>query len=130
MKYIVACAFAAVAAMSAAKADHSSFQRSCTDISVDAVNEGAFLVANCGDGKGNLVVARLELFAIANIDGVLTRQATGASTFQRSCENIKVRANDKKVMLVADCKKRDQTVTRSKIELEDIENIFGELRYR
>lgn len=130
MKSIVACAVIAVAAMSAARADHSSFQRSCTDIGIDALNEGAFLVANCGDGKGNLVVARLELYAIANIDGVLTRQATGPSTFQRSCTNIIVRTSEKKANLVADCKKRDQTVVRSKIEIEDVENIFGELRYR
>lgn len=130
MKSLVACFVIGAAAVVSAEAGHSSFQRSCTDIVIEAVHEGAYLTATCGDGKGKQVRSQLELFAIANIDGTLTRQASGPSTFQRSCSNITVNANDKRATLVADCKRRDQTVIRSKLEIEDVENIFGELRYR
>jgi hypothetical protein len=130
MRHIAACAFLGAIGLTSANAGPSSFQRSCADIIVEGVQTGAHLKATCGDGKGKSVPATLELFAIANIDGKLTRQASGPSTFQQTCTGYHVESDRRRAMLVADCKRRDQTISHTKLEIEDVKNIFGELRYR
>lgn len=130
MKSVVILALLGAVSATPALAGSSSFQRSCSTFEVQSSSQRVILKATCGNGRGGNVTSQIELYAIANIDGRLTRQASGPSSFQRSCDAFWTEATPQRVFLVADCKRRDQSLARSRIEIEDIDNIFGQLRYR
>jgi hypothetical protein len=111
----------------AAYAGPSSFQRSCNDIRIERPAGAVSLGATCRDRSGRTHPAEFDLNGYHNIDGQLVFDGRGQSSFQRSCDQIDVRVTSERVMLVAECKTRNQQLRRTTIEIQDIQNIDGRL---
>jgi hypothetical protein len=104
--------------------DPSTYQDSCTGISAS----GATLTAVCRkrDGTFNIKTAIL-IRGIDNVEGKLTysRNATAASTFQDSCNNIDVVG----ATLTAQCRRRDGSFHETTILIRGVDNVEGKLTY-
>src|ERR1700690_3892516 len=90
----------------------SSFQNSCSNISVT----GATLKANCRRINGAYNVTAIAIRGVENIDGSLKVTGTGASSFQRTCQNIGIVGD----VLSATCKKIDGSLLLSSLTLPGI----------
>ena len=111
-----------------AHAGPSSFQRSCSDIRIERPAGAVSIGATCRDRAGRNGPADFDLNGYHNIDGRLTFDGKGKSTFQRSCDRIDIRVNPERVMLVAECRDRNQNIRKTSVEIQDIQNIDGRLR--
>lgn len=125
---LLATGFLALGIGSAA-AGSSSFQRSCTDIRLEVDRRSVYLSATCDNGRGRQRGTDIELTGIHNDDGRLVRGTPGAaSSFQRSCRDIRIDASRKRVVLEATCQSRSGRWRDTRIEIEDIHNINGRLQ--
>jgi CVNH domain len=114
--------FSGLATSAAIAQDRSSFQRSCSNISI----AGSALVATCRRIDGSNNRASIVLEGIENIDGRL--QLTGAgrpATFQNSCRSIHMDGDT----LIATCRRIDGNDERTSVRILDISNIDGNLQY-
>ena len=110
-----------------AHAAPSNFQRSCSDIRIERPAGAVSIGATCRDRAGRNGPADFDLNGYHNIDGRLTYDGKGKSTFQRSCDRIDIRVNPERVLLTAECRDRNQNVRKTTIEIQDIQNIDGRL---
>lgn len=111
-----------------ASAKSSSFQKSCSGIDLDITDQDVWIVADCGDGNGRFVNTRIELRGINNGHGFLNKKGNGASSFQRSCDDIYLEWNDFSVKLNARCDNGNGGVNQTFLYINNIENRFGTLR--
>ncbi len=105
-----------------AHAAPSSYQKTCSDISID----GNQLSATCNTRNGASRQTSIVLRGIENIDGNLkVTNPNKVSSFQNSCSNIDI--NGRRIK--ATCQRKDGTSKRTSIVLRGIENIDGFLKY-
>lgn len=83
--------------------------------------------ATCRDRAGRNQPADFDLNGYHNIDGRLVFDGKGKSSFQRSCDVINVRVSPERVLLTAECRARNQSVRKTTIEIQNIQNIDGRL---
>lgn len=100
----------------------SSYQNSCTNISI----AGATLVATCRRINGTYNRSSIVLRGIDNIDGNLQFSGLGhLATFQESCTNIRVAG----ATLTATCRRINGSYANSAILIPGLSNINGVLQY-
>ncbi|MGD9922198.1 MAG: CVNH domain-containing protein [Pseudorhodoplanes sp.] len=124
---LVAITIGALACAGPAHAGPSNFQRSCNDIRIERPAGDVSIGATCRDRSGRTGPADFDLHGYHNVDGRLTFDGRGKSTFQRSCDGIDIRVSPERVLLVAECRDRNQNVRKTTIEIQDIQNIDGRL---
>lgn len=107
----------------------SSFQNTCSNIEFVYMNNTATLKAVCLKRDGTANPTSLAIKGISNNNGKLV-MGGGASSFQKSCGNIRVKAKDtKNVILKAFCRTTSGSSNKSKISLDGISNNNGSLTY-
>lgn len=111
-----------------AHAGPSNFQLSCSDIRIERPGGGVSIGATCRDRAGRNGPADFDLHGYHNVDGRLSFDGRGKSTFQRSCDRIDIRVSPERVLMTAECRDRNQNVRKTSVEIEDIQNIDGRLR--
>jgi len=101
----------------------STFHNSCNNIRI----AGNTLTAECQRENGRNRTSSIVIRGIRNDNGRLEylRNSRGASTFQNSCQNIRVRGNS----LIARCQKTNGSFVRSTIVIRGIDNDNGRLEY-
>ena len=87
---------------------------------------GGALSAQCQQIGGSWVASTLQ-YDVANMNGALTPLPSGS--YQLSSRNIHMENGSGGVYLVAECQKRDGTWVTSKLKIQDIANIDGQLKY-
>lgn len=105
----------------------SSFQRSCTDVRMEATSGEVYLFAQCRDRQGRYHPAELPLLGYHNDDGYLVRNGYENSSFQRSCDQYWLDVNNASVTLNGNCRTRNGQYRESRTELQDIHNDDGRL---
>jgi hypothetical protein len=101
----------------------STYAASCRHIGV----AGKTLLADCRRLDGSFKKTDLPIAGIENRNGALRYTSMyRASTFQDSCEEIKVAGK----ILSAKCRRVDGGFGKSSIAIPGIENADGDLRYR
>lgn len=102
---------------------NSSFQDTCRDIRI----YGATLSARCLTARGDYVSTSIEIRGIGNNNGTLeyTRNDRGRSTYQETCDNIRISGTN----LSAQCRRADGSNNYTSIYLRDIVNNNGRLEY-
>jgi hypothetical protein len=111
-------------AVSNRQTSRSTFQESCTNISVN----GNILSAECQRENGRMRRTSIEIRGIHNRDGNLEylKNSRDASTFQDSCRNVRV---DERGRLTARCERMDGSFSRTSIMIRGIHNNNGRLEY-
>jgi hypothetical protein len=105
-----------------ARAQESSFQSSCTNISV----VGATLSATCRRVDGSFNRTSIVLRGIANVNGrLMLTQPDDPATFQDSCQNIRVIGDT----LTATCRKIDGAFVQTSVLIPNIANANGHLQF-
>lgn len=105
---------------------HNTFQRTCSDIGFVNNNGQATLQASCLRINGTENPTSLVLQGIVNRDGTLVREP-GASTFQRSCDDINILVDGLDVTISAQCTKINGSSNPTSLPLDGIENDDGNL---
>jgi hypothetical protein len=123
-KYVIGIATISLcAASSSAQAEApSSFQKSCTNITVS----GATLQANCRKVDGTWDSTSIEIMGIENINGVLKVTGASPSSYQKTCRDIGINGD----VLMATCQKVDGSWQGTSLEVPGIANINGVLKYQ
>lgn len=101
----------------------STFQDSCINIRID----GDRLTAECQRENGRYKTSSITIRGIHNNNGRLSylRNSRGESTFQNSCQNVRVQSN----RLIARCQKTNGSFVKSAIVIRGIHNDNGRLEY-
>jgi CVNH domain len=100
----------------------SSYQQTCTDISISA----NVLSGNCRKINGLFNKTSIALKGIENIDGTLrVLDPNKSANFNLTCEGTAVYADQ----LSSSCRTRDQRLVSTKTRINGIENIDGVLKY-
>lgn len=106
----------------------SSFQQTCSNIGFAYTNNQATLQAVCLRANGTSNPTSLVLAGISNQNGTLT-QGSGASSFQQSCGNIQIIANNpQQVTLSAFCRTASGSSNPTSLQLNNISNNNGVLQ--
>jgi len=123
-KYLVGIATISLwAASSSAQAQApSSFQKSCTNITVSGVT----LQANCRKVDGTWDSTSIQIIGIENINGVLKVTGASPSSYQKTCRDIGINGD----VLMATCQKVDGSWQDTSLEIPGIANINGVLKYQ
>jgi hypothetical protein len=105
----------------------SNFQNTCSQINFAYSGNSPTLSAVCLRANGTANPTSLTLQGISNQNGSLV-QASGASTFQQSCGNIQVVANNPNtVTLTALCRTSSGSSNQTNLPLNNISNNNGSL---
>lgn len=128
------CTAAVLTFSTAAFANPSTFQNSCSNISFAYANNQATLNAVCLRTNGTANQSSLTLVGISNQNGELVQSGTDASSFQQSCGNIQIAASEistsgSGVTLSALCRTRDGRSVSASLPLTGISNNNGTLSY-
>jgi hypothetical protein len=123
-KYVIGIATISLCvAFSSAQADTpSSFQKSCTNITVSR----ATLQAQCRKIDGTWNSTSIEITGIENINGVLKVTGASPSSYQKTCRDIGINGD----VLMATCQKVDGSWQGTSLEVPGIANINGVLKYQ
>lgn len=124
MKFLLAFGLAFGIAGSASAAE-STFQNSCSDIKLAA--DGMTITAQCKKNDGTPVPASYALQGVHNVDGKLS-MGEGASTYQQTCDTVRLQHNAKMARLTAICKTKNGRPSNTQLPLTDINNIDGVLK--
>lgn len=127
MKSTFAAAFGLLVVSSAPSLAASSFQYTCSNIGFAYVNNQAALQAVCLRADGTANPSTLILQGISNNNGNLV-QGSGASSFQKSCGNIRINIDGANVTLVAFCRTMSGSENTTSLPLNNISNQNGTLR--
>lgn len=112
--------------LDAAQAAPSTFQKTCSEISLNSVKTNPTLSAVCRQRNQIPHQTCLRLKGIENINGNLEQHSLNQpSTFQKSCRNISIDG----AKLSASCRKRNQSYQNTSLYIPNIENIDGNLQY-
>lgn len=110
-----------------AQAAPSTFQNSCRNIELYTDANEVSIQAECRTRSGQYNATAIELLGISNENGVLRGRGNAASSFQKSCRNIRIRHNERAVDIAATCKDAQGNEKNTSIPLQDIENNDGYL---
>ena len=108
----------------------STFQNECTDIQYGTDGAGTpAILATCKAGNGSATRSAVAIRGIENRDGRLTAVG-GYSTFQKSCEDMRIDVRDPHVYLTGHCRKKDGSMIDASAIIYDIVYDGGTLRNR
>ena len=109
----------------------SSFQQSCENIFYTTDSAGTPAIeATCKNGDGSeSITSKVAIRGIHNMEGRLSAGA-GVSTFQQSCEGMRIAVDGQHVKLYATCQKSDGSSVETSATIWDILNDNGRLRNR
>ena len=124
MKLLLALSIVLGAGGSVSAAE-STFQNSCSDIKLAA--DGTTITAQCKKQNGTPIPASYTLQGVHNLDGKLS-MGEGASTYQQSCDTVRLQHNAKMARLTAICKTQNGRPSNTQLPLTDINNVDGVLK--
>jgi len=119
------CGFVLAATVSPAFAE-STFPFTCSEIHFAYAGSNATIKAMCLKTDGTPNATSLTLQGISNENGIL-KQASGPSTFQKSCGDIRVIVNGPVVILSALCRTSNGSSNATSLSLNNISNNNGNL---
>lgn len=130
-KLVVLVVSACLGLASGAAMAASNFQDTCSNIRYAYVHNAATLKATCLRRNGTAKRTMLPIMGIGNENGRLVMDSDGPSSFQESCGNIHITADDPAtVTLSAFCRSASGNSFETSIPLNGIVNRNGNLRYR
>ena len=109
----------------------STYQKTCKNTKLITTEyNGVDLVSTCQRINQSWIPAKVSVKHLHNIDGKLEYGREDFSTFQRTCNSIRLNETNQKVTVSALCKDKKGAMKTTSIELKNLHNMDGKLTYK